>query len=121
MLKINNRFYSILLRILLNSTSNFTQFWFGFYSILVRNLLNSASEFTQFYFGFYSIWAVKVLNSFCPSKCFRDAVLKTRVSSKALRKRSVEEMRCAHDPSPAEPARVDSGGRVLFEETAENG
>ena len=26
-------------------------------------------------------------------------------------------MRCLHDPSPAEPARFASGGRVLFEES----
>ena len=75
------------------------------YSILVRVLLNSGSEFTQFCFEFYSIWVVKVLNS------------KLQSAPKAL----VEEMRCAHDPSPTEPARFDSGGRVLLEETAENG
>ena len=69
---------------MLKITTDFTQFWFGIYSILVRNLLNSTSDFTQFWFGIYSIWGVKVLNSFCSSKCFRDAVLKTRVSAKAL-------------------------------------
>lgn len=79
-------------RNLLNSVSEIAQFWFGIYSILVRNLLNSASDFTQFCFEFYSIWVVKVLNS------------KLQSAPKAL----VEEMRCAHDPSPAEPARFDS-------------
>lgn len=75
------------------------------YSILVRILLNSSSEFTQFCFEFYSIWVVKVLNS------------KLQSAPKAIGRREED----AHAPSPAEPARFDSRGRVLLEETAENG
>lgn len=77
----------------------------GFYSILLRILLNSASEFTQFWFGIYSIWVVKVLNS------------KLQSAPNAIGRR--DEV-CSR-PFTRRTSTFDSGGRVLLEETAENG